>query len=244
MEINNLKTNFLDLGEGSPIVLLHGWGGTSLSMLGLANELSTKFRVIVPDLWGFGGSQPPNENSNIFNYASLTKDLLNALNLEKVVVVGHSLGGRIALILASTYHELVEKLVLIDSAGLKPKFSIIKYWKIKRYKRVKQKVENGTMPAYKLQNYGSADYKELSEPLKSIFVRVVNQDLSNLLDKIETKTLILWGKKDKDTPRYMAKLLHKNIKCSKLLWLDGGHFAYMTQQKKVVQHIFEFLEEN
>lgn len=242
LKIDDLDTNILDMGQGECVVLLHGWGGSSLSMLGLANELSSKYRVIVPDLWGFGKSQKPPKSFTIFDYADLIEKLLAQLKLSEVTLVGHSFGGRIALILASRHKEFVQSLVLIDSAGLKPKFSLIRYFRIKRYKHLKKLVQAGQKPEYVLDRFGSQDYKTLDEDLKQVFVNVVNEDLSCLLNQIEQKTLILWGRHDKDTPRYMAKTFNKNIKNSKLFWLDGGHFAYLTQQKKALKYIFEFLE--
>ena len=242
LEVEGLNTNYLDMGQGECVLLLHGWGGSSASMLGLANDLSSKYRVIVPDFWGFGKSEIPPAAFDVYAYAKAVKSLMDLLKVEKFCVIGHSFGGRVALALASSYPQNINSMVLIDSAGIKPKFSLKRFFKIKRYKRLKKKVEQGVLPADVLRNFGSPDYKELSPQLKQVFVNVVNQDLTNLLDGISTKTLILWGRKDTETPPYMAKLLHKRLKCSKLLWIEGGHFAYMTEQKKCLESIYEFLE--
>lgn len=243
LKIENLETSFQDMGEGEVVLLLHGWGGTSASMLGLANDLSSKYRTVVPDLWGFGQSDLPPENYDVFSYAKSVKGLMDALKIEKFCVVGHSFGGRVAIVLASLFPKSVKSVVLLDSAGLKPKFSLKKYFRVKKYKRLKRKVLEGILPEDILKNFGSPDYKDLPAGMQQVFVNVVNQDLAGLLDDIKHQTLILWGKKDTETPPYMAKLLHKKLKCSKLLWLNGGHFAYMTEQNECLKQIYKFLEE-
>lgn len=244
MLINNLETNLLDYGEGDQVVLLlHGWGGTSASMLGLGNDLSLKYRVVIPDLWGFGLSQKPPQNFGVYEYADAVAQMLRAMHINKAVIIGHSFGGRLGIILASEYPELVSKLILIDSAGIKPRFGLSKYLKIKKFKRLKKQVDNGLKPPSVLFKFGSSDYLLLDDDMKRVFVKVVNQHLNGLLDKIFKPTLILWGKTDKQTPLYMAKVLHKKVKSSKLLLLKGGHFAYLTQQAKALEYIFEFLEE-
>lgn len=245
MQINNLETNVLDYGEGKQaVLLLHGWGGCAASMLGLANDLSIRYRVIIPDLWGWGLSQKPPSDFGIFEYAKGIAELLNQKNLKQVCLIGHSFGGRIGLVLASQYPQLISKLILIDSAGVKPKFSLCKYLKIKKYKHLKALVERGEKSSDVLSKFGSTDYMQLDEQMQKVFVRVVNQHLNNLLDKIFQPTLIIWGKKDKQTPLYMAKVLHKKIKSSKIIQLKGGHFAYLTEKREVLKAVFKFLEEN
>ena len=244
MLVNNLHTHVLDYGQGKKtILILHGWGGSSASMLVIGNDLSSKYRVIIPDLWGFGQSQDPSSHFGIYDYADCVANLLLQKGLNNVIVVGHSFGGRIGIILASKYKNLVSKLILIDSAGAKPRFSLIKYLKIKRYKHIKRQVQNGQRPQSDLKKFGSPDYLALNDNNKQVFVRVVNQHLDGLFGQIKQPTLIIWGKKDNQTPLYMAKLLHKQIKCSKIVLIKGGHFAYIKQKVKVLESIYQFLED-
>ncbi len=244
MIVDGLKTNVLTMGQGKDaVVLLHGWGGSSFSMLGLGNDLCAKYKVIIPDLWGFGKSEDPPHTFDVFDYALCVVKVIKQLNLKQVHIIGHSFGGRLGIIIASLYPQYLKKLVLIDSAGLKSKFSIIKYLKIKRYKHIKKQVLLGKKDKKCLSRFGSKDFLSLNNTLKEVFVRVVNQHLNNLLKDITAKTLILWGKKDKDTPLYMAKVLHKNIKSSKLKLLNGGHFAYLFRQDLALSYIYNFLED-
>jgi pimeloyl-ACP methyl ester carboxylesterase len=78
-----------------------------------------------------------------------------------------------------------------------------------------------------LSRYGSADYKSLSPVMKKTFVSVVNDHLDNLLREIAVPTLILWGKRDRETPPYMAKRIRRRVKNSRLVMLEGGHYVYI-----------------
>lgn len=207
---------------GKPVLLLHGWGGSGKTMLSLYNFLKNINKdIILPDLPGFGRSTQPNDDVGIYDYADMIEALLHSLSIEKADVVAHSFGGRIALILAS--RGLVDKLILIDSAGMKPRWSFRKWLRIKRYKSAKKRGLN-------LEGYGSADYRALDQTMRKVFVRVVNEHLDGLLPKIKCHTLILWGEDDSETPIYMAKRLKKGIEGSEIIYLHGGHFAYIEDR--------------
>ncbi len=205
-------------GEGA-IVLLHGWGASAAAMDGVYNYLKQCGRkVYALDFPGFGQSDHPPACWGIYDYADCVQYVLGAIGLHKPVLIGHSFGGRVSLILGA--RGVASKLVLTDAAGLKPKASIKKWWAIKRYKAAKRK---GKAP----QNAGSADYAALSPAMKQVFVRIVNTHLDALLPQIRVPTLLYWGKDYKDTPPYMARKMHKGIADSGLVLVDGaGHFAY------------------
>lgn len=210
-------------GDGVPIILLHGWGGSHISFLGVYNYLAALNKnVIVIDFPSFGESETPPADWGIYEFSNCVQKLLEELSIEKVVVVGHSFGGRVGILLAAKT-TLVEKLVLVDSAGLKPRRSLKYYLKVLKYKIAKRRNKN-------LSSFGSDDYKALSDGQKEIFVRVVNQHLDKYVPAISCPTLIVWGKLDKDTPIYMAKKLNKKIKDSGLVVLENsGHYSYVEQ---------------
>ena len=113
------------------MLFLHGFGGSIKSFEGLQNSLSSSINTINLDLIGFGKSSKPPSHFSIYDYAEIVYQFLKMLNITKVTIVAHSFGGRIAIILASKYKELVQKLALIDSAGLKPKFCLKNFFKNK-----------------------------------------------------------------------------------------------------------------
>lgn len=220
MDYKGIDVYYKGSGESkNAIVLLHGWGASSDAMDGIYNYLSSIGKsVYAVDFPGFGKSDYPPESWGICDYADCVQYVLGELGIVKPVIIGHSFGGRVAIILGA--RRFASKLVLADAAGLKPKMSLAKRFAIRRYKRLKKK---GKAP----ENAGSPDYAALSPAMKKVFVRVVNTHLDGLLDKIDVPTLIFWGREDKDTPPFMARKLNKKIKDSGLVMVDGaGHFAY------------------
>lgn len=201
-----------------PVLLLHGWGTSGKTMSGLKNSLEGMGAdVIVPDFPGFGASSPPPPDSGLEFYADCVEALMKSLGYERFSVAGHSFGGRVALILAR--RKLVDKMILISSAGLKPRFSLKKWLKVKKYKLAKRL-------GFSCEG-GSDDYKALPDYMKPIFVRIVNNHLDDVLPEIDCKTLIMWGKEDRVTPVFMAEKFKKGIVGSEIVWLSGGHFAYI-----------------
>lgn len=207
-------------GEGTPVLLLHGWGAGRKAMSGLFGFIKSCGRSVISiDLPFFGDSEMPPESWGVYEYAVAVKEFMRLINIEKAIILGHSFGGRLALILAADYRA-AEKLILIDSAGLKPRRGIKYKLKVLRYKIAKKF-------NLKLKKSGSSDYNALPPRMKPVFVRIVNTHLDKKLKKIDVPALILWGRNDKDTPMYMAKKFEKNIKDSGLVVLENaGHFSF------------------
>lgn len=196
------------------VVFLHGWGGDLRSFAGAYRAacawgvtcLNLAFPKKVPPSWG------------IYEYAEHVGGVLISLGIENPIIVGHSFGGRVGIILAA--RGAVKKLVLVDSAGMKPRFSLKKKLAIASYHRAVKKGKT-------LDGFGSADYNNIERDMRGVFVRVVNTYLENLLPYIRCPSLIFWGKDDKDTPVYMAKRLNKGISGSALITVPGGHYSYI-----------------
>ena len=236
--------NYEFYGSGQKIILfLHGWGGSTLSFKWFADCLQTDFRVFNLDFCGFGKSLEPQTPMGVGDYAQKVKDLLLKEEVTKCYVVAHSFGGRVALKLCEIFD--VEKLILVDSAGIKPKFSFKKFIKIEAYKCKKLLVKLGLKNKKCLDNAGSDDYRVLSDSMKKTFIKVIQEDLSVCAQNVKCETLIVWGEKDKETPLYMARKLNKLIKNSELVVLENtGHFCYLEKPALFLQMITIFLGVN
>ncbi len=241
--VKNLHYEYTEVNVKAPtVVLLHGWGGNYQSFLSIYSAFEG-FNILSLDFCGFGQSDKPTADFTIFSYAEIIASLLKHLNLTNAILVGHSFGGRVALILSETNRDVVKRLILIDSAGIKPRLSAKKTFKVFRYKVNKKLVAYNLRNAKCLEKYGSVDYKILSADEKRVFSSVVRQDLSHFAKKAVQETLIIWGEQDKDTPLYMAKKLHKYIKSSKLFVIkSAGHFSYLDSPQAVIKIIKEFLK--
>ncbi|HEX8149695.1 MAG TPA: alpha/beta fold hydrolase [Pyrinomonadaceae bacterium] len=114
------KIKYVDAGGGPVVVLLHGLGGNSTNWAFNTPALAQKFRVVVPDQVGFGGSDKPLINYRIGTYVDFLDKFLSELKVERATLVGNSMGGWVAALYALRYPAKVERLVLVDSAGFAP----------------------------------------------------------------------------------------------------------------------------
>jgi pimeloyl-ACP methyl ester carboxylesterase len=113
VEVDGVRTFYLDAGSGPPVVLLHGLGATNASMLPTLRDLSRDHRVIAPDLPGFGDSDKPIRPLHAAFYAHWLASFLEALGIERAHLVGNSMGGRVAVEAGLRYPDLVDRLVLL-----------------------------------------------------------------------------------------------------------------------------------
>lgn len=240
--INQNFSKFKDLKP--TIVFLHGWGGNVDSFINAYNYFSHFYPTLVLDFYGFGDSSKADSWFSLDDYVLQVDKLLNFLNLKKIIIIGHSFGGRVAIKLSSKKREYsIERLILVDSAGIKPRFSLKRFLKEKNYKIKKYLVKKNILNANCLTNSGSIDYKIMEENKKGVFVRIIKENLEKSAKNIVIPTLIIWGNNDKETPIYMAKKLRKLIKNSKLHFMNGGHYAYIENHNDFINIISNFIGE-
>lgn len=231
-------------GNGTKgIVFLHGWGGNLDSFAYLSSKLKTDYTCIRVE-WGIDKTQQMGRSYSIFCYASELFLLLKRLNIHSVYLVGHSFGGRVAILLSSIFDITIEGLVLLDSAGLKYRPSIKQWIKVTKYKMLKRLVNRGVVRKEKLNKYGSNDYQSLSLSQKVSFNKVVSSYLETYLSYIQCPTLVIWGQHDKDTPLYFAKKVKRKIKnCEMIVYPNAGHFAYLERPYQTYLILKSFLGE-
>src|SRR3954449_11798122 len=118
--VHGHRRAFVRAGSGPPLLLLHGIGNNCQTWNGVVDRLAASHTVIAPDLLGHGNSDKPRGDYSIAAYANGMRDLLSVLDIEQASVVGHSLGGGIALQFAYQFPERCERLALVGSGGLGP----------------------------------------------------------------------------------------------------------------------------
>lgn len=232
---DKLNINLIDEGQGEVIVLLHGWGARADLYRTVINPLSSHYRVIAPDLPGFGKSTEPSFPYSIEDYADFVSQLLIELGIYKVNLIGHSHGGRTVLELATgKYGFEIGKIVLLDSAGIPVKKKLSKRIKIRTYKILKGVVTFA--PVKKMfpnaldnlkKRFGSADYASASDIMRQSMVKVLPCDYTDKLTLINNSTLLIWGENDTDTPISCAKVLENGIRdCGLVTIPKAGHFSF------------------
>lgn len=235
-KIKNIKINYKQYGEGEDIVLLHGWGQNIEMMKPLGDNLSSDHRITIIDLPGFGLSAEPDSVLSVFDYADVVYELLNDLKIDNPIIMGHSFGGRIAIVYASKYK--VNKLVLFGSPCVRHEYKSFKqsfYKKLKNVKLFKPLVN--VMKKY----VGSEDYKNASPMMRDILVKTINQDLSEYARKIKCSTLLIWGDNDEAVPVNEAKELDSLLVDSALIILPGTHYCYLENLNQVINILYNFI---
>ncbi|MET4047576.1 MULTISPECIES: alpha/beta fold hydrolase [unclassified Rhodococcus (in: high G+C Gram-positive bacteria)] len=125
VELHKDVLRYVDVGDGPPIVLVHGLLGSNESWAGQIERLSARHRVIAPDLFGHGRSDKPSGDYSLSSHAATIRDLLEHLNIKSASMVGHSLGGGIVMQAVYLFPGLVERLVLVSSGGLGTEVSLL-----------------------------------------------------------------------------------------------------------------------
>ncbi|KPJ56922.1 hypothetical protein AMJ49_03320 [Parcubacteria bacterium DG_74_2] len=249
--IDNLKINYKVAGFGPAILILHGWGGSSDSWLKVQEILAQKgYKVICPDLPGFGKSKTPPTPWGIDDYTEWLNGFLNSQKLEKIFLFGHSFGGRIAIRFAKKNSEKIKKLILCDSAGIKQKPTLntkIFFWLAKTgnailspriLKRFKDSIRNLFYIFLRHR-----DYVKAKGVMKETIKKVLDEDLLTDLSDVKTETLIVWGQKDKIVPLKIAYIFKEKIKNSNLEILPKlGHSPHLEAPEKLAKVIVLFLK--
>ena len=235
INIEGLNINYITEGSGPCVLLLHGWGANIDTMMPIFNILKNDFKVYALDFPGFGKSEEPKEIFGVHDYARITKGFIDAFGMKEVILIGHSFGGRVSIVLGSKYKDMVKRMVLIDSAGLIPKRSFKYYIKVYSFKLLRflynglffWKDKKDRMEKF-YKKFGSKDYQDALGIMRKILVKVVNEDLRPLLKEINASTLLIWGDEDTATPLYMGKIMESEIKDGGLVVLEGaGHYSYL-----------------
>jgi pimeloyl-ACP methyl ester carboxylesterase len=249
--INGLVVNYKIGGEGKPLLILHGWGGSSESWVNVQRILGRYgYRVICPDFPGFGKSERPKIPWNVSDYENWAIEFLKFLNLEKFYLVGHSFGGRVAIKLAVDYPEKIKKLILCAPAGIKSEPNLetkilLSFAKIgnsvftfRHLRRFKRGVRNFFYIFLR-----NRDYAKANGIMKETMKKVLEEDLSLYVPRIEKKTLIIWGKNDRVVPVKFAHIFEGKIKGSELSIIPKvGHGPHLFFPEKTAKIIAEFLE--
>jgi pimeloyl-ACP methyl ester carboxylesterase len=230
--VQGLLANFESVGSGRrALVVLHGWGGSLDEWRFMAEEWSDRYRVVLVDLPGFGGSQRPGGVWGVNEYAVWVEEFLIKLKIRDMVMVGHSFGGRMGLILGTRLKSL-RKLVLIDAAGME-------------IKTLKTKLLAWLAPFFKWlpdsarRVFRARDYKDSGE-MKEIYKRVVNENLRGVLNEVKVESLIIWGEKDSVLAFEEAKMLREGIGGAKLRVVWGGdHWPHIKKRNDLVKILKE-----
>lgn len=233
--IDDLNIYYEKKGQGSrDVLLLHGWGQNTEMMAFIADFLEKHFVVYNLDFPGFGKSDEMKRSYSCIDYTDFLRKFCEANNIENPIIIGHSFGCRIAIRYASKYP--VYKMVLTGAAGLRDRRTLKWYFKTYTYKLGKKILSLPFLKGYqeKFKNkVGSADYKNASGVMRETLVKVVNDDIRELLPSINTETLLVFGENDIDTPVSKGKEMEKLMPNAALVIFENDdHYAYFHEWQR------------
>ncbi len=256
-------------GEGPNVLLIHGMAGSSRTWRAVMPRLAEECRVIAPDLMGHGESAKPTTDYSLGGFAAMLRDLLGALDIDQVTIVGQSLGGGIAMQLAYQHPELAERLVLVSSGGLGREVSwMLRALTLPGAEYVMPAVfpdfvrDFGDRVAHTLTRLGwrSPRADEMWRSYASLcgaehraaFVRTLRSVVDpggqaiNATDRLylaaAMPTLIIWGDADPIIPVAHAYAAHEAMPDSRLEIFEGvGHYPQVEQSERFVTCLLEFM---
>lgn len=236
IEIEGLSVRRLREGAGPPVIVLHGWGANIETVASIVKALRSIATVHALDLPGFGESEPPPQPWGVEDYGRFLSSFMDAVGVEQpAAIVGHSNGGRVAIWLAARQPRRVARVILVDSAGIKPKRGLAYYRKVGIAKVGKHAAKRLGAPGRRLRDLlvaraASADYAAASPQMRPTLVKLVNSDLRALLSEIRAPVLLIWGEHDTATPLADAQLMERLIPDAGLVVFEGaGHYSYLEQ---------------
>lgn len=250
IEINGIKMRYDCTGTGrQPVIVMHGWGCKADTMAipaeGATSDATTVYNL---DLPGFGQSDEPDGVWGIDDYTRFIEEFCRKLDISNPVLMGHSFGGRISILMAS--RTPVRKVILIDAAGIKPRRSLGYYTKVYAFKTAKHLLNFflGKAKAEPVINRmrgkaGSSDYSNASPRMRAILSKVVNEDLTDRLPLIKAPTLLIWGEKDTATPMRDARIMEKKIPDAGLVsYPEADHYSFLRRPAQTKAVIASFLK--
>lgn len=260
VRLNGHDLHFVHAGDGPPLVFLHGVLGSHRVWAHLAAEMSESHHVIAPDLFGHGGSAKPLADYSLGGHAGVVRDLLDNLGVRDVTLVGHSLGGGIAMEFTYLFPERVRGLVLVASGGLGREVNML--------------LRAPTLPGAELllplmaSGFARRQGNALARGLRMIGVKgstdvaeawhgfeqladsdsrraflstirsVVGPDgqrvsAVGLLPRLQIPTLLVWGDKDRMIPLSHAREAVEQLPDARLVVFEGaGHFPHLDQPER------------
>jgi len=244
--VNNSLVNYGVFDEANNksgcLLFLHGWRSNKEVWGHVIAKLSGH-QVFTIDLPGFGKSPAPKAAWTVGDYAETVAEFIKKLNLQNVIIVGHSFGGRVGIKVASRHPDIIGKLVLVDSAGF-----VTEQTKKRAMELGAKLVKPFFLPKFmqgtrrKIYKIIGADDYVATPWLTETFIKIKDEDLTEDMKKINCPTFIVFGENDAETPASFGEKMHALIAKSQLLIIkNAGHFSFLDRQDEFVKVLTEFL---
>jgi 2-hydroxy-6-oxonona-2,4-dienedioate hydrolase len=241
------KFKYLEIGEGTPIIILHGLMGGLSNFDGLTNFFPEKgYKVIIPELPLY---ELPLLKTNVNSFAKFLKEFIIHKKFKDVILLGNSLGGHIGLLYTKQYPEHVKALVITGSSGLYESAMGESYPKRGDKGYIKTKVENVFYdPIIATQELVDEVFDTVNDRVKlirtlAIAKSAIRHNMGKDLPEMNTPTCIIWGENDTVTPPNVAHEFHSKLPDSDLFWIEKcGHASMMEHPAQFNEILMGWLE--
>ncbi len=241
------KFKYLEIGEGTPMIILHGLMGGLSNFDNVAQFFPEKgYKVIIPELPLF---ELPLLTTNVNSFAKYLKEFISHKKLDKVILLGNSLGGHIGLLYTKQYPKNVKALVITGSSGLYESAMGESYPKRGDRNYIKTKTENVFYdPAIATSELVDEVFETVNDRVKlirtlAIAKSAIRHNMGKDLPKMNTPTCIIWGENDSVTPPEVGKEFHEKLPDSDLFWIKKcGHAAMMEHPDTFNEILIAWLE--
>lgn len=253
--VNGYKIRYIEEGsQKNIVVLLHGLGGIADRWLPVFPFLSKKYRIIAPDIIGYGKSDKPQVDYTLEFFTKFTLDFLDTLSLGKIFMIGTSLGGQIVAECAATQSQLIKKIVMVSPAGIMKKSTpVLEAYTTAALYPTRESVKM----AYQLMMGQNKEVREksienfitnMSQPnAKMAFLSTLlglrnSPVITEKLQLIKIPALLVWGDEDKMIPFEYSRQFASAIKNCKFVTMKGyGHIPYEENPSEFSKIVLEFL---
>ena len=241
------KFKYLEIGEGTPMIILHGLMGGLSNFNNVAQFFPEKgYKVIIPELPLF---ELPLLTTNVNSFAKYLKDFIAHKKLDKVILLGNSLGGHIGLLYTKQYPQNVKALVITGSSGLYESAMGESYPKRGDRNYIKTKTENVFYdPAIATPELVDEVFETVNDRVKlirtlAIAKSAIRHNMGKDLPQMNTPTCIIWGENDSVTPPEVGTEFHEKLPDSDLFWIKKcGHAAMMEHPDTFNEILIAWLE--
>ena len=218
------------------ILFLHGWGMSKSAFSHTIKLLEKNYSILTLTMPTI---EPTISVWTLFDYVELVENILSMNNIQNLIVVCHSFGFRVAMLLNKRIK--IKKIIVTGGAGIKKE----KY--LDFFKKINKNNIKILLNSKKIKNLfektASTDYKALSPTNRKTFINIVNLNLNFAL-KFNCPLLLFWGTKDSETPIWIAKQTHKKNTNAKLILTNSNHFAYIENNAQFNNETLKFLNQN
>ncbi|WP_430466763.1 alpha/beta fold hydrolase [Winogradskyella ouciana] len=238
---------YIEVGEGTPIIVLHGLMGGLSNFDSVTNFFSNNgYKVVIPELPIYTMSLL---KTNVKSFANYLKDFIEFKGFDEVILLGNSLGGHIGLYHTKLYPEKVKALIITGSSGLYESAMGGGYTKRSDYEVIKKKAQDVFYdPAVATKEIVDEVYETVNDRNKlvktlAIAKSAIRHNMAKDLPNMNTPTCIIWGKNDSVTPPEVAEEFHDLLPDSDLFWIDKcGHAAMMEHPEEFNKILNAWLE--